>query len=204
MKDDRATLIHNLALSHGQVRGVLWELGLRVGDSESQFDAWLKYVRRMGVPFYPDELGRGAGFNIIYKFHHVMELAIALALRTQGILPRDLLGVLARNRDELRSFYDKAYTECDCGLGALIEVPFADEALPRVFQGIFLDLRLDYIEGGPLTCTEPRLLGPKDAILRFMESGSLQYPRPPLPLSRIASDVMRLAENAPELRRGRQ
>ena len=37
-----------------------------------------------------------------------------------------------------------------------------------------------------------------------MESGSLQYPRPPLPLSRIASDLMRLAKDAPELRRGRR
>ena len=67
------------------------QLGLRVGDSEAQFDAWLKYVRRMGVPFYMHELGRGAGVNVIYKFHHVMELAVALALRTQGILPLHLL-----------------------------------------------------------------------------------------------------------------
>ena len=45
----------------------------------------------MGVPFYLHELGRGAGVNVIYKFYHVMELAVALALRTQGILPLDLL-----------------------------------------------------------------------------------------------------------------
>ena len=36
-----------------------------------------------------------------------------------------------------------------------------------------------------------------------MRLASLHYPRPPLPLSRIACDIVRLAEDAPELRRGR-
>ena len=123
-------------------------VGARAADrrQREQFDAWLKYVRRMGVPFYPDELGRGAGFNIIYKFHHVMELATALALRTQGILPRDLLGVLARNPRQLRPLYERAYVERDRGLGARIKAKLGDKAVSE-FQGTFLDLRLDYIEG---------------------------------------------------------
>ena len=100
MHPDPDIMLSQFALSHGQVRGVLDELGLRVGDSEAQFDAWLKYVRRMGVPFYPHELGRGAGVNVVYKFHHVMELAVALALRTQGILPLHLLQLLVREPRE--------------------------------------------------------------------------------------------------------
>src|SRR5215203_802663 len=118
MIDDRNLILDHTALSHGQVRWVLTHLGLRAGDSEAQFDAWLKYVRRVGVPFYPNELGRGAGVNVTYRFHHVMELALALALRTQGILPRDLLGLLAQQRHVLRPLYHQAYREHDRGLGA--------------------------------------------------------------------------------------
>ena len=103
---------------------MLTHLGLRVGDSEAQFDAWLKYVRRMGVPFYLHELGRGAGVNVIYKFYHVMELAVALALRTQGILPLAPAELLVENRDVLRPLYHQAYLERDRGLGAVVKVRF--------------------------------------------------------------------------------
>ena len=80
MTDDTAA-INAIALSHGQARWVLWHLGMRVGDDDAKFDSWLKYVRRMGVPFWPDELGHGTGINVIYRYHHLMELAVALALR---------------------------------------------------------------------------------------------------------------------------
>ena len=120
MIDDRNLLLDQMALSHGQVRRVLAQLGLRTGDSEAQFDAWLKYVRRQGVPFYPNELGRGAGVNVTYRFYHVMELAVALALRTQGILPLDLLTLLMRQRPVLRPLYHQAYSEHDRGLGATL------------------------------------------------------------------------------------
>ena len=209
MHTDRRILLDQIALSHGQVRWVLTHLGLRVGDSEAQFDAWLKYVRRMGVPFYPNELGRGAGVNVIYKFYHVMELAVALALRTQGILPLDLLTLLQGQRTVLRPLYHQAFIEHDRGLGATITLRFdggADQpaAGPMRVQGTFLDLQLDYLEGGPLTRLEPRLLGPREAIGRLARHATpMHYPRPPLPLSRIAWDIVRLAEDAPELRRGR-
>jgi len=203
MVDDPDVLFHQFALSHGQVRWVLTYLGLRVGDSEAQFDAWLKYVRRMGVPFYPDELGRGAGINVTYRFYHVMELAVALALRTQGILPLHLLTLLVQNRDVLRRLYHQAYLERDRGLGAVVEVRFDADPEPSRVGGAFLDLNLDYLEGGVLTGGNPRLLSAREAVMSFMRPGNLMYPRPPLPLSRIATDILRLADGAPELRRGR-
>ena len=209
MHSDPDIMFEQFTLSHGQVRWVLTHLGLRAGDSEAQFDAWLKYVRRMGMPFYMHELGRGAGVNVIYKFYHVMELAVALALRTQGILPLDLLSLLERQREVLRPLYHQAYIEHDRGLGATITLQFgsgADQpaAEPMRVQGTFLDLQLDYLEGGTLTrLAPPRLLGPREALGRFTYRHSLHYPRPPLPLSRIACDIVRLAEDAPELRRGR-
>ena len=162
------------------------------------------------MPFYPNELGRGAGVNVTYRFYHVMELAVALALRTQGILPLDLLTLLMRQRPVLRPLYHQAYSEHDRGLGATLTLRCEGTAdqqpaagAPMCVQGTFLDLQLDYLEGGLLTRLEPRLLGPREAIGRFTYRHSLHYPRPPLPLSRIACDIVRLAKDAPELRRGR-
>ena len=43
----------------------------------------------------------------------------------------------------------------------------------------------------------------REAVMRFMRPGNLMYPQPPVPLSRIAHDIVRLADGAPELRRGR-
>jgi hypothetical protein len=203
MHPDPDIMLDQFALSHGQVRGVLEELGLRVGDSEAQFDAWLKYVRRMGVPFYPHELGRGAGVNVVYKFHHVMELAVALALRAQGILPLHLLQLLVENREKLRKMYYQAYRERDSDRGAWVQVRFDDDPQPSHVVGVYLDLHITYLMGGVLTGGNPELLSAREAVLRFMRPGNLMYPRPPVPLSRIATDIVRLADGAPELRRGR-
>ena len=196
--------LHGLQLSHGQVRWLLWHLNLRVGDDEPRFDAWLKYARRMGLPFYADELGRGAGVNVVYRYHHVMELAVALALRMQGILPQDLLGLLARARHALRPLYYRAYLERASGLGAQVRARFDDDS-ELAATGTYLDLGLAYAEAGPLTSFAlPKLLGPREALVAFARQHHLAYPRPPLPLSDIANDVVQLAEGAPEIRRGRR
>jgi hypothetical protein len=156
------------------------------------------------VPFYPDELGRGAGINVVYRYHHVMELAVALALRTQGILPGDVLGVLARDRQQLRPLYYQAYLEYDRGLGATVTMRFDGDDKEAWAGGTFLDLGLAYSVIGVLSVgATPELLGPRDAIRRFVNPGSMMYLRPPLPLSQIAVDVVRLASGAPEIRRGR-
>ena len=199
MIDDRNLLLDRMALSHGQVRRVLAQLGLRIGDSEAQFDAWLKYVRRKGVPFYPNELGRGAGVNVTYRFHHVMELAVALALRTQGILPLDLLTLLMRQRPVLRPLYHQAYSEHDRGLGATLTLRFEGTAdqqpagEPMWVQGTFLDLQLDYLEGGTLTrLAPPRLLGPEGGDRPLHAPG-----QPALPAAAAAAVADRLRHRPP-------
>jgi len=47
-------------------------------------------------------MGFGAGHNLKYEYPHLMELAVALALRTQGILSRHIVGLLAEGRSVLR------------------------------------------------------------------------------------------------------
>ena len=60
MNDDLLAL-DAFRLNHGQARWVLQHLGLRAGDDDARLDSWLKYARRMGVPFWPKELGQGTG-----------------------------------------------------------------------------------------------------------------------------------------------
>ena len=49
-----------------------------------------------------DELGVGTGYNLVYCYQHWMELAVALYLRQQAILPRDIVKLLADDRTTLR------------------------------------------------------------------------------------------------------
>ena len=77
--DACAAQIDRLALSHGQARWVLDYLGLHAGEDVQTFDAYIKSLRRDGVPFARDELGVGPGHNLKYRYSHLMELAVALA-----------------------------------------------------------------------------------------------------------------------------
>lgn len=200
--NDGAARIDRLALSHGQARWVLSQLGLHAGEDESTFDSYIKSLRRDGVPFAPGELGVGAGHNLKYRYPHLMELAVALALRTQGILSRHIVGLLAEGRSILRPLYRRAWLERESGIGARRYL-LVDGETPRYISGAYLDLSLMYSSTGVLLATEPRLLEPVGALDYYMARHQQVYPRPPLPISQFAADVVRLAEIAPEIKRGR-
>ena len=202
MRDD-ATRIDRLALSHGQARWVLGHLGLHAGEDEPTFDSYVKSLRRDGVPFASSELGVGAGHNLNYQYPHLMELTVALALRTQGILSRDIVGLLAHYRKVLRPLYRRAWLERESGIGQPRRV-LINPRIRRRISGAYLDLTLMYSSSGILLATEPRLLDPIEAFDYYMADHQLVYPRPPLPISQFAIDVVRLAEDPPEIRRGRR
>jgi hypothetical protein len=195
--------IDRLALSHGQARWVLSYLGLHAGEDEQTFDAYIKSLRRDGVPFARDELGVGAGHNLTYRYSHLMELAVALALRTQGILSRHIVALLAQYRSILRSHYRRAWLERNTGLGASRKV-LIDGTTERRISGTYLALQLDYTPQGILHMIEPKLVDPFDAFDEYMAFHRSVYPRPPLPISQIAEDIVGLAEDAPEIKRGRR
>lgn len=194
--------IDRLALSHGQVRWVLSNLGLHAGGGEPTFDAYIKSLRRDGVPFAQGELGIGAGHNLTYRYPHLMELAVALALRTQGILSRHIVGLLAQYRSILRPHYRRAWLERDTGLGASHEVVINGTTKRRI-TGTYLALQLEYTHRGSFQTIEPKLISPVDAFDEYMAMHRRVYPRPPLPISQIAEDIVGLAEVAPEIKRGR-
>ena len=195
--------IDRIGLTHGQARRVLSDLGLHAGDDELTFDSYIKSLRRDGVPFAPDELGVGTGHNLKYRYPHLMELAVALALRTQGILSRHIVGLLAHHRSAFRPLYRRAWLERESGLGAPRGVRI-DGSAPSQISGTYLDLALMYSSSGALVIAEPRLLDPRQALAYFMAHHQSVYPRPPLPVSQYAQDIVHLAENAPEIKRGRR
>lgn len=178
-------------------------MGFRTGDSSSAFNSYIKHLRRAGLPFAKEEIGVGAGHNVTYRYEHLMELAVALALRAQAILPRDVVEILAANRSKLRPIYRKAYAEKDSGLGAPCEVKLPGKQ-PFNMTGIYLDLGLMYVETGFLLRGPLKALGPADVVERLGTAHMAQHVRDPIRLSDLAEDVVRLAAGAPEFRRGRQ
>jgi hypothetical protein len=74
----------------------------------------------------------------------------------------------------------------------------------RLIAGTYLDLQLEYTPRDNLQMIEPKLVGPVDAFDEYMGLHRAVYPRPPLPISQIADDIVRLAETAPEIKRGRR
>jgi len=191
-----------LVLTHGQAVWVLSHMGFRTGDSASAFDSYIKYLRRAGLPFAEEELGVGAGQNVVYRYDHLMELAVALALRAQAILPGDIVQILAAQRAKLRPIYRRAYSDRNSGLGAPCPVKLPGRRQFMV-AGVYLDLNLMYGETGFLGYSDPRPIGPADAVELFGTSHRAQHVRGLLNLSELAEDVVKLAAGAPEIRRGR-
>lgn len=213
-------ILSQISLSHGQARWVLKHFNMLSGETEATFDAFLKSLRRDGVPFAPEELGKGRGQNVVYRYEHLMELALAMTLRTQGVIARDIVRLIPKNREKLRYCLRRAYLERDTGLGAPKRIYATDpdrdlkedtaskrnaiRELNRV-SGTYLDLKIIYTTGGGLAVLNLDLLGPLEAIDSFMIGHQNLYPRPPIPISDIAVDIVRLAEaDMPEFRRGRR
>jgi len=189
-----------MALSHGQAKWVLWHLFPTVKGPDATFDSTIKFYRRNGLPFDEEELGVGAGTNLVYGYEHVLELAVALCLKNQGVVKTDIVKVLAEERARLRPLYRRAYAERDSGAGALVAVLVGDKPLRA--RGIWLDLGISY-RNGILTIANPKALGPAKAVETFITRHRFQYVLGPIPLSQIAEEVMRLAPEAPDIRRGR-
>jgi hypothetical protein len=192
-----------IALSHGQALWVLASMGFRTGDTPTAFTSYIMGLRRAGLPFGPNELGGGAGHNVTYRFEHMMELAVALALRAQAILPRDIVSLLAERRDQLRQFYRQAWAERETGLGAPEKIHPGNQPAFRL-SGIYLDLRLMYADTGFLGYPPPQALGPGKAVVRQFTANIGQHVRGLLPLTELAEEIVKLAPGAPEIRRGRR
>jgi len=195
--------IDRISLSHGQARWVLQHVFDFGEYSDATLDSYLKFLRRNGVPFAQGETPGGPGVNVEYRYEHVMELAVALALRRQSVLKKDTVALLVQLRDKLRPLYRRAWLERESGLGQRVKVNIEGANEIPVY-GLWLYLGLRYSEGQVLTTTGPKLLGPAEAITEFCRVNLQRYFRDPIRISDIAAEVVELAAAAPEIRRGRR
>lgn len=199
----QAAEIDTIALSHGQARWVAVHLNLRVGDDDLRFDAYLKALRRAGVPFSKDELGTGAGHNLTYRYDHLMEIAVALYLRFQAMPVRDIISLVTAHRPAVRDLCRQAFVERESGLGAIRRVTFSGATADwRNISGCYLTFMADYTEGGALLAGPPRLIDPLAAFDHFLGTHDGFYPKLPVPVSELAARVAKLAPGAPVVRRG--
>ena len=203
MNQRGTNVLDRISLSHGQVRWLLRHLFDLGEDTDATFDSYLKFLRRHGVPFAKDETPGSPGINVVYNYEHIMELAVALALRRQAILKKDTVIPLVQLRDELRLLYRRAWLERDRGLGTRVTVKVAGAKQISV-SGLWLDLGPRYSEGQVLSITGPKLLGPADAIREFCTVNRQRYFRDPIRISDFAATIVELAAAAPEYRRGRR
>ena len=102
------TEIPKLSLSLGQV---LWALSHGMPASQETVDQ-VRYLRLLGVcPLGSDDLGVGSGNRISYRFEHLIELGLALFGLRRGMKPKDIAGMLVKNRAQLRRLYRQAFQE---------------------------------------------------------------------------------------------
>lgn len=192
-----------LALGHGQAVWLLCQLRCGWQPEPTQLDNWLKFLRRAGLPFAPAELGTGTGHNLTYRYPQLMELALALVLKGGGLLDSQLVQLIQDSRDELRAYFEAAWRERASHRGRPITVAAGDQEHPLRVQGLFLQLWVaaDNLPGAVLW--QPMLLEPWQALVEYATPDPQVHLRPPLPLSALAEDVVRLAAAAPAVRRGR-
>ena len=192
--------IPNISLAAAQALWVLTGLGFRTGGSHSTFLEYIKSLRRFGVPFSPEELIGASHRRSVYRYEHLMELAVALSFRLHRILPWDVVSVLVEHRAELRSIYLRAFLERETGTGRPVKMKFGIHA-PFYVKGIFLDLNFCYIDDQLVCSGEPRALDPAEALRSYLEQS---FGKPEsvlrLPLSKIASEIVKLARVAPPAR----
>ena len=85
------TAVPEMSLSHGQV---LWALA-RGRQPEATMVDEVRYLRQLGVPFRPAELGRGRGNRLRYRYEHLIEFgggAVRAASRHEAARDRDAAG----------------------------------------------------------------------------------------------------------------
>lgn len=195
--------VAEIALRNIQVRWLLKELGLQGAASDSTFNEYLKSLRKLGSPFEPGEINERVSRFAVFRFHHIVELALALTLRVYNGLPDTVLIAMIGYRRALNRLYLRAYSERAHGIGA----PFAvrgPDGLRLELSGAYLDLQINF-SGGVLTgFGPPRLVTPAAAVSAFVASDPGARAFLPIRLSALCERIVDLAAAAPAPRRLRR
>jgi hypothetical protein len=195
-----AVPLSEIALTHGRALWVLRQLGFGRG-AESTFKYYVKSLRRLGVPFAPDDSKKWAGRLAFYSYEHLVELSLALTLRTYGILPDAVLGGLVRYRSRLHAIYREAYEQRHRVTKISVH---SSRPQPRFIEvlGVYLDLQMKFSGRQLVSFGPPRLVRPWVALQEFVDTSDSSRPVLPVHISALAAQIAELAIRAPQIRRG--
>lgn len=189
------TEIPKLNLSHGQV---LWALSHGMPASQETI-AQVRYLRLLGVPFGIDDLEVGSGYRISYRFEHLIELGLALFGLRRGLKPKDIAGMLTKNRAQLRRLYRQAFQEQPEGALKAKWVKSRGQNLPLLGHEIFLRLHDRHSEApGKFEVLDPAQAVP----LGRPEVYPGEQTRTLVPLTRLVLELVAWAMEAPATRPG--
>jgi hypothetical protein len=189
------TEIPKFNVSHGQV---LWALSHGIPASPDIVDQ-VRYLRLLGVPFGTDDLGVGSGNRISYRFEHLIELGLALFGSRRGLKPKDIAGILTKNRAQLRRLYRQAFQEQPAGALKAEWVKSRGRIVPVLGHEIFLRLHDRHSE----TPGKFDVMGPDQAVpLDRPEVYPGEQTRTLVPLTRLVLELVAWAMEAPATRPG--
>jgi len=208
---DLAIRMSSLRLNHGQVAEVMDGSQLASGMLPTARHAMIRKLRRSFVPFANGEIIKdNPRDEVIYHYIHVAELGLILKLLNNGMRFSHAVSLVSRHRTILRQFYKEALLEADTGRGEPVPMtmlgpvgidPKTGEPLYEHAAGLYLDF-CAFQQNGVLSMSEPKLLGPKAAISRFMSLEDGLYPVPLVPLSQICTRIEKIAAATAPIKRG--
>jgi hypothetical protein len=196
--------LNSLSLTHGQIAYVIDGMHIVEWLDRPALDSILKKFRREGVPDFKKDgqIGR-QGSDFEYKYEHMMDCVIAMKLVADGLAFRHVVGLLKSDPDKLWQSYRKAYVEADTGQGADLEIKSSDGRKVTI-GGLYLDFHAIFSKYGVLSTPGPRLLDPWQALNRYMGFYAGLHPTGMVRLSQLATEAVRLAKDAPVIKRGRK
>lgn len=187
------------SLTHGQV---LYALCRGLPPAAETIDR-IRYLRRLGVPFTPAELGRGRGNRLRYSFEQLIELGVALFALGRGLAPRTAAEFLIGQRAELRKLYRKAFQDQP---EAALEQPWVKSRgriVPLLAEEVFLRLHDRYAEPqGTLDILQQAEVRELGDLVLLAERYPGEEARRLLPLTRLALELVAWAAEAPEKKPG--
>ena len=192
-----------LSFSHGQILQTIEAMHIAEWLDRPALDSILKKLRRDFVPFTAEELEKPQWEQVRYGYVHLVECVVAIKMMAEGISHRHIVGLLTFDRPKLREAYKKAFSDANSGLGGPIPIKHPDGREIHI-GGLYLDFMAIINKLGTLSSSGPRLLDPWQALNRYMGQYVGLHPLPPIRLSDLATEAVRVAVRMPELKRGRK
>src|ERR1700722_158874 len=195
--------LDQISLSQGQAIWVIEAMQVAGWLDASGLNAVVKKLRRHFMPFSEEELQKPKWEEVRYGFEHLLDVVVALKMTSDGMAFRHIVSLLANHRKKLRLIYRRGFLEAESGLGTPLEIRSVDGRTMSI-SGLYLAFSATARVNGMLATLAPTALAPWEALQRYMGLYISVHMFPLIRISQLATEAVRLAEAAPEVKRGRQ